>query len=300
MSATVGRKTYQTTHHFTRSRRWGCREGGGVKSTRAPLFGIDALIDAIDAPNNPMLCLSCVRANPYGNHNTKGNNTMYLNGFSVKVLGGNETPGGYVEMTHGKTYKLYLRNNLNNLRCDARVEIDGKHVGTFRIPAGGQIKLERPVHDEGLFTFYKLGSAEARQSQLDSGSPDIGLIKVTFIPEVPQVTYVYTSVAPAQMIWRHPKTPGNPDAPIFTTTAMYNCATAGTASFASPPTTLTSYSAGGTGLSGHSDQDFVPADSITPDYSRETTIHLRLVCKDDSNTPRPLTAYSTPIPPRIG
>ena len=107
---------------------------------------------------------------------------MYLNQFSVRVIGGNEQSGGYVELPHGKKYSLSLRNG-RDVRCDARVEIDGKDVGTFRIDASRTIRLERPAHDTGRFTFYKLGTAEAHQAGLEEGNPNLGLVKVTFTPE---------------------------------------------------------------------------------------------------------------------
>ena len=53
---------------------------------------------------------------------------MYMNGFSVKVIPGNEVAGGYVEIAHGTVYRLALRND-TDVRCDARVEIDGTNVG---------------------------------------------------------------------------------------------------------------------------------------------------------------------------
>jgi hypothetical protein len=60
-----------------------------------------------------------------------------------------------------------------------------------------------------------------------------------------------------------------------------------------------SYTAGGTGLEGHSGQTFGRAGAITSDYSQQTVIHLRLVGGGKAEGPRPLTQRSTPIPPRI-
>lgn len=210
---------------------------------------------------------------------------MYLNDFSVRILEGIETPGGYVEMRHGQKYQLVLGNR-HSVRCDVRVEIDGKHVGTWRIPRNSNITLERPVHDTGHFTFYKVGTPEAMQAAVDSGDSNLGLIKVTFTPEKVvnwTVTTSYYATGDETSSW----------AP-----------NAGIKGIGDNPATYTmqshSRSAGGTGLSGHSGQQFTDAEYITYDYTQQTVIHLRLVAVDDYSGPRPLTSFSTPVPPRIG
>ena len=52
---------------------------------------------------------------------------MYLNSFSVRIEGGNEQESGYVEMRHGTTYAIVMRND-RATQCDAEVSIDGKVV----------------------------------------------------------------------------------------------------------------------------------------------------------------------------
>lgn len=185
---------------------------------------------------------------------------MYLNQFSVVIPEGNETSGGYIEMQHGKQYVVRLRND-RSVACDAHVEIDGKNVGTWRLQARQNATLEHPVHDQGRFTFYRLGSVEAEQAQL-SNSPNLGLVKVTF-------------------------TPGYAPRPLSTPMVSYS-----------------SYSgqsvmrgAGGTGLSGHSNQHYGVAREIELDYSQQTVIHLRLI--EASNVVRPLTQFSSPVPPLV-
>lgn len=206
---------------------------------------------------------------------------MYLNDFSVRIPEGVETSGGYVEMRHGQVYRLVLHNG-RSVRCDARVEIDGKHVGTWRINAYQSITLERPVHDQGRFTFYKLGTPEASQVGLSEHDPNLGLVKVTFTPEAQIIYTVTTSYYTAQPKGLEPQ---------WQTT--YDSGTS--RSYAGQ-----SRSAGGTGLSGHSGQEFTNADYITYDYTQETVIHLRLVAVNGESGPRPLTSFSTPVPPRIG
>jgi hypothetical protein len=134
--------------------------------------------------------------------------------------------------------------------------------------------LERPEHDTGRFTFYKLGTAGAGAAQLDGNDPNLGLVKVTFTPERKRD---YVSRPPRPI--------------LYSRGDMYCLTTSRGMSGASP---------GGTGLSGESGQRFGIADYIEYDYSRQTTIHLRLVCRNDgSRDPRPLTSTSNPIPPRI-
>ncbi len=209
---------------------------------------------------------------------------MYLNRFSVRVPAGSES-GGYVEMIHGQQYSIRLRNDRIE-KCDARVEVDGKHVGTFRIDGNGTMVLERPENDVGCFTFYRLGSPEAAKVGLVNDS-NLGLIKVTFTPE----RHV-CSVRPVEPCSSrpHPWVITNPpEGPR----RCYH--TSSSSSLAKGPSH--SYSAGGTGLSGHSSQKFHNVTGLDYDYSQETTIHLRLVAKADE--PRPLVAHSSPIPPRV-
>jgi len=200
---------------------------------------------------------------------------MYLNEFSVRIPEGNEQ-GGYVELSNGQQYKLVLSNR-HSVPCDAKVEIDGKDVGTWRIHAYDGITLERPAHDTGHFTFYQVGTPEAAQAALNPGDPDLGLVKVTFTPEKrrPPVNY----------------TPGAYDAPVASGPA---------ASFSMRGAESKGCS-GGTGLSGESRQRFVEVGSIEYDYAQQTTIFLRLIARPvgGSDGPRPLTSFSTQIPPRL-
>lgn len=217
---------------------------------------------------------------------------MYLNGFSVRVSPGREE-NGYVVMKHGDRYRLTLRNN-GLKRCDARVEIDGQHVGTWRIEKNGSISLGRPAHDDGHFTFYKLGSKEAVQANLVPSS-NLGLVKVVFTPEL-QITQeihwpVHTTISyPAS----------EAPSPCLCNEFSVDSSTGGSSGGGTGMSSVShsqGKAPGGTGLSGHSCQQFGAADPLTLDYSRQTTIHLRLVV--DGDEVRPLTAYSTPVPPPV-
>lgn len=205
---------------------------------------------------------------------------MLLNNYSLRIVGGTETPGGYVSLHHTQTYQIQLRNN-NPKRCDARVEVDGKHVGTWRLEAFSTATLEHPADDEGRFTFYKVGTSESQAAQLSEGSPDLGLVKVTYTPEVTPV-YSYTYIPQSTITWGQ----------------TYYSNTTGAAIPKSLDASVSYRSAGGTGLSGHSNQNYGQAGEISYDYSGQTTIFLRLVCVDNDG-PRPLTQFSTPVPPPV-
>ena len=197
---------------------------------------------------------------------------MYLNQFSVRIPEGREA-NGYVEVQHNTQYTLRLRNS-RDAPCDARVEVDGKHVGTWRIRARESLQIERPAHDTGRFTFYRLGSSQAKQAYLYEDNPDMGLVKVTFTPEKKRVvsdSWTYCSKGVQE---------------------EYTSAWRGAV-----PSASSGYEAGGTGLSGESNQRFHNVATLDYDYSQQTVIHLRLVCKNGD--PRPLTAYSTPVPPSV-
>lgn len=200
---------------------------------------------------------------------------MFKNGFNVRVVKGVEDSDGYVKMSHGQVYKLTLHNR-NDTRCDARVEIDGKEVGTWRLNAYTPITLERPADDTGQFTFYKLGTAEGQQVGLTDDQM-LGLIKVTFMPERKREP-VCDLVGAVRG--------GRSD-------IMFGGAESLTMGGGA------TRSAGGTGLSGRSSQQFHTVANLDYDPLRQVVINLRLVCRDSG--PRPLVSVQeTTVPPRIG
>ena len=182
---------------------------------------------------------------------------MRLGNFSVEIPRGNYLDSGYVAMKHNTKYALRLCN-FGDLHCDAEVEIDGKPVGAWRVPSNGRIVIERPVHDTGCFTFYKIGTGEAKKAELVC-SEKLGLITVLFKPE----KKVDQGFSVLQMN-------------LLRTTAR---------------------KAGGTGLSGKSEQEFRTVQPLDYDETGFVRINLRLVCETDE--PRPLTPVSTPVPPSL-
>lgn len=109
-------------------------------------------------------------------------NTMITNEYEVVIPEGNDIGEGYVEMRHNTQYSLYLKNH-REVPCDAEVTIDGIRVGTWRVNAHDEIQIERPVHDTGHFTFFKVGTDDAREAGIAKNSNN-GLISVLFKPEV--------------------------------------------------------------------------------------------------------------------
>lgn len=190
---------------------------------------------------------------------------MELNGYTLIIRPGTEN-NGYVSLPHNTQYSIFLVND-NETRCDVRVFIDGTVVGVWRIDEEDSIKLERGVEDTGRFTFYKHGTKEAEQAEL-TANDDLGLIKCQFLPElkiVPQEIHI-GDVTRGGGVTRSSQGSG--------------------------------MSAGGTGLSGNSNQIFNRASQIANyDYDKVTTIYLRLVCENDPvQTIRPLRKSSTNIP----
>jgi hypothetical protein len=106
--------------------------------------------------------------------------------FDIEVPEAHARQPGVYEIAHATPYSIALANQHPNLRCDAKVWIDGTHVGTWRIPAASHIRLERPVNDSGRFTFFQVNTPEARQAGLDEDNPNLGLIRVKFMPERPR------------------------------------------------------------------------------------------------------------------
>ena len=253
-------------------------------------------IHSARCPNEEITCCTTYRV-PSRVYSTHSNS--YANGYTNPLIACGNTHYNvshcytktYTVTLYGQTYRIKLHNS-NNLRCDAQVDLDGKTVGTWRINAHDSITLERPANDNGKFTFYKIGTSEAHSAQL-SNDASLGLLKVTFTPEV--------DIKPVKQVsgasWAASDYAGD-DYPVMMGAMPYG--TSKGIDFNTYTTSSTNYrSAGGTGLSGHSGQYFSSVAPLDYDYSGQTVIHLRLVCKEDDG-PRPLTQYSTPVPPRIG
>ena len=196
---------------------------------------------------------------------------MYLNNCNLRISEGKELENGYVELTHNTEYRVILGNQ-KSVRCDAYLEIDGKHVGTWRLNPHDSITLERPAHDDGRFTFYQIGTTEAYTAGLVEGDAKLGLVKAIVTPELIQ--------RQTELMLGESREVGNLNKRAAKKPAR-------------------NYAPGGTGLSGKSDQKFINVGPMKLDHSQRTEINLRLIARKVSQQPRPLTPFSTPVPPPI-
>lgn len=222
---------------------------------------------------------------PVLKHGKEKSNAMRLANFSVKIPQGKELDSGYVAMKHDTKYTVVLSNS-GDVLCDAEVEIDGKSVGIWRIQSHDSILIERPVHDAGCFTFYKIGTREARKAAIVR-SDKLGLITVLFKPE------------------RKPEPPDfdddldsffSLDEDVDDFCLSYDDEDA-YFDLDDAPFAEEDLEAGGTGLSGKSEQKFRSVEPLDYDETGFVQINLRLVCQTDE--PRPLTPVSTPVPPPL-
>lgn len=174
----------------------------------------------------------------------------------MEIVGGTETPDGYVGLAHGQKYSIRLSNH-GSRQCDSKIQIDGVEAGLFRIPPHSYCDIERPVHSDGHFTFFELVTPEATAAGIRSTS-ETGLVQATFFPEVPPPPVLFSSPS-------------------------------------------SGYSAGGTGLSGNSPQEFSSAPSIKYSSPDEfVTISLRLGgYKAASIRPLRQRSLSNVVPPPL-
>lgn len=105
---------------------------------------------------------------------------------------------GVYELPHNTPYKIGIYNgNFDKFyfvpqftsdngyarRIDADVNIDGKHIGLYRVEPGKKLMIERPSATARKLTFYAIDSAEGRQGGLSLTNPNIGNIVITINAE---------------------------------------------------------------------------------------------------------------------
>lgn len=215
---------------------------------------------------------------------------MRVGNYSVLVPEGVERETGHVHLAHGRQYTIQLLNHDYQRACDAELTVDGKPLGGFRLRPGGRAVLERAPHDHGRFTFYAAGTGEAAAAgEAAVAVPDKGLVQVRFVPERRRpdpVHQVKGSVLYARGGVRG-QSAGGEARPAEDPTAFGPLRPAG----------AEEKTCGGiTGLSGHSDQQFVTVGSIDRDEAAAVVISLRLVALPDG--PRELrpAAQGNPVP----
>lgn len=231
-----------------------------------------------------------------------------LNGFSVSVPEAQEeTSDGYVVLRHGQNFRIRMHNghkeNNTGKPADCDVYLQGKHVGTYRVPYGQTVILEHPINDFGKFTAYKNGTPEAYQAEINADDPDNGLIKVVWKPGTKKCNVI--NIFPN---YYHDHSydyyNGNNAYPIDYEPLRFYCTNNtydNSASFRTTKACTKSigcgFSGAGIGLSGQSNQEFKETESLIYDEC-ETTIYLRISVRD--NEPRPIMqsrpVYTTTVP----
>jgi hypothetical protein len=215
--------------------------------------------------------------------------TMRVGDFGVDVVahgGGRlaERESGHVLARPGQVYRLRLRN-FGPLYCVVQLDVDGRCVtaGGLVLEPWGTTELERPINagEDGRFTVVAEGDEAVFGPDGGRDNPALGLIEARFRrelphasrrPEPPDLSFFSRPGSRAglgvpRQSYRYPSAPATPTAyhTLDAPAPPYNEHGNGTIERAA-----------GTGLSGHSDQQFVPI-SLGPLESEATVIRLRLV-----------------------
>ncbi|MCI5219945.1 MAG: hypothetical protein D3914_12355, partial [Candidatus Electrothrix sp. LOE2] len=163
-------------------------------------------------------------------------------------------------------------------------------LGGGGVPSNDSTVIERPTHDTGCFTFYKAGTREAKKAELVR-SGKLGLISVIFKPEEEPVIHFNIDFEDAEN--------SNYEFDDDTDLSLDDDVAAEDELSLSLDDEYAEeeLEAGGTGLSGKSEQEFHTVQPLDYDETGFVRINLRLVCETDE--PRPLTPISTPIPPSL-
>ena len=253
---------------------------------------------------------------------------MRVGDFGVEVVAlqngeVREIASGHVLARPGTVYGIRLRN-FGPLRCVADVHIDGKAM-TGRglvVDAYGVVTLERPVdgRDAGRFTVIAEGDERVFGPDGGRDNQDLGEIEVRFRRELPHgAAHHAPDVSNVPMLPLPTREPHDPFGPHIPTPPLRPMAppewappgfhaaslrprdiSARLAHHAAPEPPTISHEAepdlidraAGTGLTGHSKQDFVPI-AIGPLEPEATVIRLRIAIGTDQAfaTPRPLVEH---------
>ncbi len=192
--------------------------------------------------------------------------------FAIEVIGEDdqpvtETKKGHAKMAHGELYKIRIKNETDT-RAAIQFSVDGTPFDRkLVIPANSTADLETIPNTGKRLTFFAEGTDEAKQALLGSVSDDnLGVISATFEQErkfepPPVDLYATRSFGPT------------------TFGGGFRGASRG-------------LGAGGTGLSGYSNQTFGKTYFDTDTSKPPVTINVRLV--HDPKRERPLDAHAIP------
>lgn len=222
-----------------------------------------------------------------------------------------ETGSGHVLARPGQVYRLRLRNH-GPLRCVVDADIDG-----HRVTAGGLVlnpwattDLERPVDasEHGCFTVVAEGDEGALGPDGGRDDPDLGLIVARFRRELPRPDL--PPEPPRIILSRFGRTSHDPRAnalmrslgvepPHETSLGIDDDTAVSDAVPRSLPEGAIERAAG-TGLTGHSDQRFVPI-HVGELEAEATVLQLRLVIGSEAaiaaEPARPLGDRQAPARP---
>jgi len=207
---------------------------------------------------------------------------MLMNNFGLEIAGHQEDINGYVRLRHGEQYSIVLKKRLAR-RADVELHIDGKLIGIFRIGAYQDwIVLDTPPFTGKRFTAYLLDSPEGRTAELAQVSAEeLGVVRAVFRYEKQHEFHPVIEIASNRF---YSKTLGESALSL----------NRGGESF------MASAAPAGTGLSGHSDQQFRSVDSMEYDEGPATEIALRIiVAREDVQPLRSRNIVSSGIPPAI-
>ncbi|MGE5100557.1 MAG: hypothetical protein ACM3SX_11275 [Deltaproteobacteria bacterium] len=214
---------------------------------------------------------------------------MRVGDFAVDVVahgGGrlDERESGHVLARPGQVYRLRLRN-FGPLYCVVQLDVDGRCVtaGGLVLEPWGTTELERPINagEDGRFTVVAEGNESVFGPDGGRDNPALGLIEARFRRELPRTARHHD--APVLSFPDRPLPPSGRDVPRPPSRYPYSPPIPSAYRTLDAPSP--SYNehvddaierAAGTGLTGHSDQQFVPI-SLGPLESEATVIRLRLV-----------------------
>jgi hypothetical protein len=239
--------------------------------------------------------------------------SMRSGDFAVDVVahgGGRlqERESGHVLARAGQVYRVRLRN-FGPLYCVVEVNIDGRAVtaGGLVLEPWGTTELERPIHGEEDGRFTVVAEGDERVFGPDGGRDNaaLGLIEARFRREMPQNDRLRDVPAlPSFRTSARPLPGQDVPRPSRYPTAPIPSAFRGIVQAPSPRFTEDDHDgidrAAGTGLTGHSDQRFVPI-ALGPLEPEATVIQLRLVIATEAAladaAARPLPDHVAPARP---
>lgn len=237
--------------------------------------------------------------------------------FSVEIISVNadnirEIDSGHVLARPGAVYAIRVRN-LGPLRAVTAIEIDGRRItgGGLVLDAYSVVTLERPVDgaDTGRFTVVSEGDEQVFGPDGGRDNDDLGLIEASFKRELPRErsqTYSLPELPWSRVdrITEVPRDPSRRPSPPSRIPPDFlgfrDAKKAREVSVAPPELTDASIErAAGTGLTGHSDQRFMPI-TLGALEDEATVITLRLVIGSEEalGAARPLHAGDASIPAR--